>query len=155
MWKLFQRYKALDLDARKLFVRAVALLPLIAVSLRLRGFNKTREALQKRQLVHPPQIPGKKDPAKTVGITCRMVRAGAHYGPVHPTCLEQSLALWHLLQKQGIPVQLRIGVRKLSEKFEAHAWVEFGGVALNQVEDAHHHYMTFDSEFSDPPGEKS
>jgi hypothetical protein len=67
----------------------------------------------------------------------------------------ESLALWHLLQKRGIPVRLRIGVRKLSGKFEAHAWVESEGVALNQVEEAHHHYMTFDSGFLDVPGEKS
>ena len=155
MWKLLQRYRALDPEARKLFGHAATLLPLIALSLRLRGFNKTREALQKRHSAHLPQEQRKSDPAKTVEITCRMVRAGAHYGPLHPTCLVESLALWHLLQTQGIPVQLRIGVRKLSGKFEAHAWVESEGVPLNQVEEAHHHYLAFDSGFLDLPGEKS
>jgi hypothetical protein len=155
MWKLLQRYRALDPEARKVFGHAATLLPLIALSLRLRGFNKTREALQKGQSAHLSQEQRKSDPARTVEITCRMVRAGAHYGPLHPTCLVESLALWHLLQKRGIPVRLRIGVRKLSGKFEAHAWVESEGVALNQVEEAHHHYMTFDSGFLDVPGEKS
>ena len=88
-------------------------------------------------------------------MTCRMVKAGAHYGIARPTCLGESLTLWYLLQKQGVPAALRIGVRKVSEKFEAHAWVESAGAALNQQEEPHQHYAAFDSGFSDLPGEKS
>jgi hypothetical protein len=51
-------------------------------------------------------------------------------------------------------VQLRIGVRKLSEKFEAHAWVEYEGEALNQPDEAHQHYTAFDNGFAEQPGEK-
>jgi len=82
-----------------------------------------------------------------------MVRAGARYGILRPTCLVESLALWYLLQKQTIPAQLRIGVRTLPEKFEAHAWVEYQGVALNQSEEQHRHYAAFDRGFSNLPGE--
>ena len=155
MWKLLQRFRALDPEARRLFVHAITLLPMIALSLRLRGFKKTRESLQSGRNPSFRQEMTKKQMTSAVDKTCRMVKAGAHYGPLQPTCLVESLTLWHLLQTQGIPVQLRIGVRKLSGKFEAHAWVESEGVALNQVEQAHHHYMAFDSGLSDLPGEKS
>jgi hypothetical protein len=155
MWKAFQRYRALDPVARKLFRQAVILLPRIAISLRLRGFKKTTEALQKKLRFVSPQLLRDDRAAGTVQTTCRMVRAGAHYGMVRPTCLVESLTLWYLLQKQNIPASLRIGVRKVSEKFEAHAWVEYDSAALSQSEEKHHHYAAFDSGFSDLPGEKS
>ncbi len=155
MWKAFQRYRALDPQARNLFWRAFFLLPWSAISLRLRGFNKTRAALQKH--LPPVPAPQMENPpaAQVVQTTCRMVKAGAHYGIARPTCLGESLTLWYLLQKQGVPAALRIGVRKVSEKFEAHAWVECAGAALNQQEEPHQHYAAFDSGFSDLPIKKS
>lgn len=154
MWKEFQRYRALDPQARKLFWRAVTLLPLAGLSLRLRGFKKTREQLQKKLRSSSERGTVTQSSEETVRKTCRMVKAGAHYGVGHPTCLEESLVLWYLLERQSIPARLRIGVRKLPEKFEAHAWVEYEGAALNQVEEAHQHYAAFESEFSDLPGER-
>ena len=155
MWEAFQRYKALDPEAQKLFGRAVSLLPLIALSLRLRGFKKTKESLQKKLSLNRLGATGKENVAETVQKTCRMVKAAAHYGFLQPTCLVESLTLWYLLQLQRIPASLRIGVHKLAEKFEAHAWVECEGVALNQTEDAHPHYAAFDSGITDLPGEQS
>jgi Transglutaminase-like superfamily len=154
MWKAFQRYRALDPESRGLFWKAVKLFSLIAVSLRFRGFKKTKEALQARLPGLPLPTVEKENAAATVQKTCRMVSAAAHYGVLHPTCLVESLALWYLLQIQGVPASLRIGVRKLSEKFEAHAWVEFKSTALNQAEEAHRHYAAFDSGFSDLPGDQ-
>jgi len=76
-----------------------------------------------------------------------MVRAAARHGFVRASCLEESLILWHLLRKQGYAAKLRIGVRKAAGKFEAHAWVEHQGTALNQAEQMHRHYAAFESEF--------
>jgi post-segregation antitoxin (ccd killing protein) len=84
---------------------------------------------------------------RTVQTTCRMVLAAARYGLVRPTCLVESLTLWYLLRQQNISAALRIGVSKTAEKFEAHAWVESGGMALNQAAEPHQHYAAFDSEF--------
>jgi Transglutaminase-like superfamily len=150
MWKAFQRYRALDPEAQRLFWQAVRLLAWIGASLRLRGFQQTKDRLRKKL---PLQTVERQETADTLQKTCRMVKAAAHYGPGNPTCLEQSLALWFLLQRQSIPAQLRIGVRKQPEKFEAHAWVECDGVALNQGEEVHRHYAAFEAEFSELPGE--
>jgi hypothetical protein len=155
MWKPFQRYRALDPETRKLFRRALALLPMIAFSLRLRGFKKTREILQKKLPPDSLQESANENAAETVQKTCRMVKAAAHYGIIRPSCLVESLTLWYLLQRQRIPARLRIGVRKFPEKFEAHAWIECEGVALNQAEGVHQHYAAFDRGFSDLPGEES
>jgi Transglutaminase-like superfamily len=46
-------------------------------------------------------------------------------------------------------------VRKNVTKFEAHAWVECGGVALNESESLHDHYAPFEAEFSSMPPAQS
>jgi len=127
-----------------MFWRALALLPAIATSLRLRGYQKTFRSLRQRaegwcaQPVDEPRNAGR------VETTCRMVRAAARYGTGKANCLVESLTLWYLLRRQGIAASLRIGVRKEREKFEAHAWVEYGGVPLNQMEGQHAHYAAFE-----------
>lgn len=153
MWKAFQRYREQDTEARKLFWRAATLLPIVAVSLRVRGFGKTKGWLGSK--ASPPPVDASRPGAsvETLQRTCRMVRAGAQYGLGRPTCLEQSLVLWYLLQSQQIAVRFRIGVRKVAGKFEAHAWVEHEGTALNQIEEVHQHYAAFEGEFADMPEE--
>ncbi|HUL35887.1 MAG TPA: lasso peptide biosynthesis B2 protein [Candidatus Eisenbacteria bacterium] len=128
-----------------MFRRAAVLLPLIRASLQARGYNKTVAALQEKMRNAGG---GKLPAAELTGKTVRMVRAAVRYSFVRFTCLEESLGLWYLLQTQGIPAQLRIGVRKSDGKFEAHAWVERDGEALNQPDATHKHYAAFEKEFS-------
>jgi len=87
-------------------------------------------------------------------VTARMVNAADRHRLVHPSCLAKSLALWWLLGRQGISSHLRIGIRKENEKFEAHAWVERDGIALNELDEHHHHYAVFDAAFSALPPEE-
>ena len=58
--------------------------------------------------------------------------AGALY-PGRALCLEQSLALYYLLRRRGVPVRYCQGVQPYP--FEAHAWVEYGGTPINDVID--------------------
>jgi hypothetical protein len=159
MLEPFQRYRALTPEARRLFWRAVVLLPLVGASLHLRNFKKTQIWLQQRlaawnsTLAEPPNAAEPADVAERVDVASRMVRAAAHYGMSGATCLEQSLTLWYLLGRQGISSSVRIGVRTAQGKFEAHAWVEHNGVALDELQNVHQHYTAFDREFSDLPGE--
>jgi hypothetical protein len=149
MWERLRRFSALERTARGLFLRAAALLPLISLSLRLRGFRKTQTFLQ-RFLSLPRDSADSSEPGR-VDLTVRMVRAAVRHSVGHPTCLEESLALWWLLGRQGIETELRIGVRKHDKKFEAHAWVEHAGTALNEPESLHAHYAAFDAAISSPP----
>lgn len=137
-----------------MFRRAAILLPLVRWSLRLRGYGKTYASLQKRVQFQAMGTETRPETQENVQVTCRMVRAALRYSLTQFTCLEESLTLWYLLQRQRIPVGLRIGVRKENEKFEAHAWVEHKGEALNQDEAVHRHYAAFEQDFPEPPAER-
>ena len=131
MWERLRRFSALERTARGLFLRAAALLPLISLSLRLRGFRKTQAFLQK--FLSNSTNEADSSAIDRAELTVRMVRAAVRHSVGHPTCLEESLALWWLLGRQGIASELRIGVRKQSEKFEAHAWVEREGDSVERA----------------------
>jgi hypothetical protein len=149
MWKRIRQFSALERAARGLFLRACVLLPLISVSLRWRGFRKTKASLQHfLSASYGSQNPGAQAHAR---LTAQMVRAAEHHGIGYPSCLEISLALWWLLARQGISSDLRVGVRKEGEKFEAHAWVEYGGAPLNELETEHQHFAAFDAALASLP----
>ena len=149
MWEPLRRFSRLDPTARGLFLRASALLPWIALNLRLRGFRATQANLQKRipAASSGMLLADSAELGKQVSLTARMVRSAAYRSLGTPTCLEKSLALWWLLGRQGIASNVRIGVRKGGEKFEAHAWVECDGVPVNEPEEVHKHYAGFDESF--------
>lgn len=83
-----------------------------------------------------------------------MVNLADRHGLVHPSCLAKSLTLWWLLRRQNLSADLRIGIRKENEKFEAHAWVEHDGAALNEPEEHHRHFTAFDEALSSLPGDE-
>jgi Transglutaminase-like superfamily len=149
MLERLRRFRDLDPDARRLFLRASTLLLLIALSLRLRGFRATQLALQ-RHISNPRsghRTPVDAHKAARVSLTVRMVRSAAYHFPGKASCLEKALALWWLLGRRGIASSVRIGTRKVDDKFEAHAWVDCDGVALNEPEELHSHYAAFDEAF--------
>jgi hypothetical protein len=52
--------------------------------------------------------------------------------------------LCRLLRRQGLPATLRIGVAKPDGRLAAHAWVEHGGVALDDSQDVARRFAAFD-----------
>lgn len=149
MRERLRRFKTLEPRAGGLFLRAAALLPIVSLSLRLRGFRATQLHLQRYLPDMPPAAFGSlaNNTDGRVALTAQMVRSAARWSIGKATCLEQSLALWWLLGRQGIASSMRIGTRKAAGKFEAHAWVECCGVALNEAEKPHLHYAVFDESF--------
>lgn len=150
MWEKLRQFSSLERDAQKLFLRAMVTLPVVALSLRWRGYRATQATLQKSISSGIPEL----DPelaTKHLTLTAHMVNAADRHGLVHPSCLAKSMALWWLLGRQGISSELRVGIQKENEKFQAHAWVERDGMALNEPEEHHHHYAAFDAAFSSLP----
>jgi len=139
-----------------MFFRASVLLPLISLSLRIRGFRATQAALQGFSIPSKTvkRVGEQMMDAEDVRVAVRMVNAAARYG-LGATCLEKSLTLWWLLRREGTTSSVRIGARKASGKFEAHAWVERDGAALNEPGAAHRHYATFDAAFPMQSSESS
>lgn len=82
--------------------------------------------------------------AERARLTWRMLDVAARHGPVHGNCLSQSLCLWLLLRRQGIPSEMRIGVRAEPGQLLAHAWVEHQGQPLNDTLLVRDRYAVFD-----------
>jgi hypothetical protein len=152
MWERLRRFKALDPLSRALFLRAWMLLRLVSISLAIRGFRGTQSALQ-RFLPNPDEEVRIDEESHSLAIarTVRMARAAARYGIGSPTCLAKSLTLWWLLERQHIPVALRIGTRTSNGAFEAHAWVEQDATVLDDDEQQHRQYVAFEGSFSALP----
>jgi hypothetical protein len=153
MWERLRRFSALERPAQSLFLRAILVLPLVSLSLRWRGFRLTRAALER----FLPISDLEQDAAaarRHAALTAHMVNAADRHGLVHPSCLAKSLTLWWLLGRLGIASELRIGIRKENQKFEAHAWVEHQGAALNEPEDHHRHFAALDGAFSSLPSDE-
>jgi hypothetical protein len=153
MWERLRRFSALERPAQELFLRAVVLLPLVSLSLKWRGFRATQAVLQRFLSKTNPE-PDTPLASKYAAVAAHMVHAADRHGLVHPSCLAKSLTLWWLLGRQGMASHLRIGIRKEKEKFEAHAWVECQGAALNEPDEHHRHYSAFDGELSSLPPEE-
>lgn len=59
------------------------------------------------------------------------VTRAASYGAFRPQCLVRSLAIQRMLRRRGIAGStIRIGVRLRDGEFNAHAWVELGGLVI-------------------------
>ncbi len=125
-----QRFWRLSAAERSLLLRAMVLLPLTGVALRLVGFRCWQAALARLA-------------PERACVTARMVQAAERHGLGRPNCLRQSIVLWCLLRRQGVAAELRVGGRKQDGRFEAHAWVEHRGVALNDREELRQHYAPF------------
>lgn len=152
MLESLRRFSALERHAQALFLRALGMLPLVSLSLRLGGFHRTRTLLERSLSNSVPE--NGESVEKRAALTAHMVHAAGRHGVLHPSCLAKSLTLWWLLGRQGIIASLRIGIRKQNGKLEAHAWVEHDGTALEEPDEPHRHYAAFDAELASFPEEE-
>jgi hypothetical protein len=113
---------------------------LIAIKLMLLviGFARTHALLQWR--VRDVSTTTEPD-AATLDASARSIVAAAILIPGRIECLEQSLALWYLLRRRGVAVELTFGMRQYP--FGAHAWVTYRGEPLNEDREALRHYVAF------------
>lgn len=133
-----RKFLALSGGERRLFLEAVVLVTLAATALRLFGFRRVYRWMERRAPRREPAAAGDFPHLAVAGV-----RRAARPLP-YATCLPRSLTLWWFLQRRGIQCDLRLGVRKEHEELKAHAWVEIGGVALNDRDDVRHRYSAFE-----------
>jgi hypothetical protein len=150
-WRRFWRRPP---DERSLIIRVMALLPLTEAGLRVMGFRRWKEIVERFLLSDLPQrtIESGQQQELAIKIT-RAVRSVELHGLSCPNCLERSMVLWWLLRQAGIPGELHIGARKSESQLEAHAWVELSGRVLNDSVDVHQHYSRFDAPIAASSGE--
>jgi hypothetical protein len=124
-----ERLLALSQRERWLLVRAFVGLGVVEVALRIYDLPRLVEAMKAREpqaarSVTPDQLRRAREYAHLVKIASR-------YHLVAATCLHRSLVLRQLLAREGLPTELRIGVKKDGIKLRAHAWVELDGYPVN------------------------
>lgn len=115
------------------------------LGLRVFGFRRWKEFVARqteaspgtRTGLHSPEISAKRIVNLQDGVVRNLF--------FKTNCLEQSLVLWQLLQRHGFPAELKIGARKEAGQFEAHAWVELNGQALNNEDGQHREFVPFDN----------
>ncbi|MGH8223674.1 MAG: lasso peptide biosynthesis B2 protein [Woeseiaceae bacterium] len=100
----------------------------VKASLKACGFAATIKYIRRRMEVVPQSGGGAVEAVRATEHAVAM--AGAFY-PGRALCLEQSLVLYYLLRRQGVAVKYCHGIQ--AHPFAAHAWVEYGGVAINDV----------------------
>jgi hypothetical protein len=61
----------------------------------------------------------------------RVERASCLWPVEEGDCLRRSMALWWLLQREGISSTIVTGVRKADGSYSFHAWVEISGAVVN------------------------
>lgn len=151
----WRKFWALSREERWLLLEALVLLPAAKRALRLGALRHLpRSASNLRPSAAAdfgPQAGHELAGAQMVEKAQRVasvVAAAARNGPFRASCLEQSIALLWLLGRRGIPARLRIGVRKQREELEAHAWVESGGVVLNDSADVSERYRPFEGDLA-------
>jgi hypothetical protein len=146
VWTKWRRFRKLPRLERELVFRAMTLLPLTEVGLRVMGFRRWKQLIEH----FSPPVPRRRilEPADQLEMAERITRAARsaeRNGPGTPNCLERSLTLWWMLRRAGVDGELHIGARKEGGRFEAHAWVELGGQVLNDGAEVHQHYARFDA----------
>lgn len=120
------------LSARELVLLPVApvLLTAMVVLLPLVGYRRIERAM--RRLPRAGAVPPANADAR-IHATVRMVDLAVSRLPIRTACLSQSLALATLLRAQGVPADVRLGVRPGGVPLDAHAWVEYEGRPLNET----------------------
>lgn len=138
-WKTFWSLNATE---RSVTRSAAAGLAFTWIGLRAFGFSRWQQMLARR--FSPVQMKNSTGPTVSAKRIAQLQEAAALTLFLPTTCLERSLALWSLLQRRGFPAELKLGARMQSEKFEAHAWVQLNGVALDNPLEEQREFAPFE-----------
>jgi len=130
--------------------QTLILLPAVGLLLRVLGFWRSYKFLKRISQFHLRRS-GKFDQPLSEAI-----RIGNIVGSTNKkislylaTCLPESLTLWYILRRKGLDANLCLGARTVTGEFEAHAWVEFDQVVLNDDQDINIRYEPFDIDSAD------
>lgn len=146
-WKRFTRklwrLATISGHERRLLVRAALLVLVVSWGLRLLGFRRYWQILNRHARATSPANERRTDSAELVTGTSRMVEIASRNLIPRPNCLARSMGLWSLLRRRGVPVDLQIGVRKVADNLEAHSWVSLEGRILNDTGDVGSRFKAF------------
>jgi hypothetical protein len=140
------KYRALSRLQRSLLHEAIVLLPLYALLVRIFGVRRwvSGHGDASGTSSEAASVAGHPGALDYATEAARMVAAAARHSPFGASCLNQSIALQHMLRRRGIETELRIGARKSDGRLKAHAWLELMDRPLNQAEDVRGLFTPFE-----------
>lgn len=132
-----RRFLALDGRDQRLLLALLVALPALRLVLRWLGYTRTRAVIEHFTARYPKRTPSHRDLEQAESLA-ELAKIAGRRAPLAATCLPQALAVHAVLRRRGLDPELRIGVRKADDRFEAHAWVELAGWPLAQPGLDHH-----------------
>ena len=135
----FRRLLSLSRSEWCWLAQSLVLVPAVAASLRVKGFGPTVRWLGDHS--SGPARPEDLEIARSMGRVVNMVAARKIIGTL---CLGRSLALWFLMRRRGFDGELVIGAEPVRNGvLPAHAWVELGGIPMNDAADVRDRFGSF------------
>lgn len=136
----FEKWLELPFREKILLARFIFCLPWISFSIRYFGYLRTRKFLSGLTRQTALRQANAAELAQAQRNAELLLIAGRR-GLITATCLRQSVLLEYWLKRRGLAAEIKIGVRKEQDLFDAHAWVELNGIALAQDSLEHHHTL--------------
>lgn len=128
-------------EERPTLLLLMTLQPLLSLSLRARGFRRTRDHVEALSRHHAPRRASDADLASAEQLA-RLAQIAGRRSLVVTTCLRQALAVYGLLRRRGLQPELKLGVDRMPGRaVDMHAWVELEGVPLAQPELRHREFQ--------------
>lgn len=140
MREKWRTYRSLLPVRRRALLAALALLPMVRMSLRCLGLARTRRLLAAVPL---PFFTMRRPPPHPADVAL-MTASAAALLPWECTCLPRALVTSRLLAGMGLPGDLMFGTVRTGERsIEAHAWVEHQGLILDPMAEETRRFNTF------------
>ena len=126
MMDSWSRFRALDVDRRRLVFEAAVLVGIVCVGLRTMPLGRLRRLLERCERRRPARA------SASPGAIAWAVQAAARRFAGARTCLVEALAAEAMLRRRAYPSELRLGVRRGCDRsrLDGHAWVECNGVVV-------------------------
>ena len=139
------KFRRLSRSDRRLYLQSVLLLPVIHCALTGLGYARLRALMERWIPLKSTARPVSESEAyqRASDIT-RIVSVAAQHGFYRASCLRKSLLTWGFLRRDGITSALCFGVRMSDRRLEAHAWLEYNGMVLNDSANIHEQYQALD-----------
>lgn len=116
-----------------LLARAMLWMLAVDLGLKVMGFDRLQGRL--RCIANPQGVAGPGHhqwSTDKIERLCQLVQVAARHHLYGMGCLPQALTAQKLLALEGVQADLRIGVRKIGDRLDAHAWLEYQGCPIGE-----------------------
>src|SRR5665213_2557149 len=127
-----RRFRSLGPVGRAIALEAFLLPIAISLGFRVIGVPRTQAWLRRWARPRERSATGGNE-ATEIRRACQAQKRVRRLTGIEGPCLVRSMTLWAILLRRGLEADLRVGFRKREGKVEGHAWVEYGGVPLNET----------------------